>query len=98
MAWPVYRSPSGHYASLMPLGTLLAILGTADTSRNLKKKWGLYHAGVMLMLYADLMVVTLLAFLSLFRFFTDSTLPEQLRTRPPTFPAFIVRIVVVRKS
>jgi hypothetical protein len=29
----------------------------AETARCLKRKWSLYHAGVLILLYADLMVL-----------------------------------------
>jgi hypothetical protein len=75
VAWPACQNPTGTAASLVPVATLLAILGTADAVRNLRKRWGLYHAGVMLMICADLMAVTLLASISLFRVFLLSIEP-----------------------
>ena len=36
---------------------LVAAWGMAETARCLKRKWSLYHAGVLILLYADLMVL-----------------------------------------
>jgi hypothetical protein len=35
----------------------------AEVARCLQRKWSLYHAGVMLLLYTDLMILALLVFL-----------------------------------
>ncbi len=32
--------------------------GMVDTFRCLEKKWSLYHAGVLIMLYTELMILT----------------------------------------
>jgi len=71
-AWPAYRHPDGIFAVLMPLATIVAILGTADTCRHLRRRWDWHHAGVLLMVYADLMAVTLLAFMSISRAYLTS--------------------------
>jgi len=73
-AWPAYQDPSGIFASLMPLATVVAILGTADACRHLRRHWDFHHAGVLLMICADLLAVTLLAFLSISRLYLISTL------------------------
>ena len=36
---------------------MLAILGTIDTIRCVQRRWSFYHAGVLLLLYADLMIL-----------------------------------------
>jgi hypothetical protein len=41
---------------------LLSMWGTAETARCLQKRWSWYHGGVLLLLYADLMVAVLIAF------------------------------------
>jgi len=75
MAWPACLSPTGIVSSLMPLATLLAIVGTADTCRNLRKRWDFHHGGVLLLVYADLMAVTLLGFLSLYPILMNAMIP-----------------------
>ena len=37
--------------------------GMAETGRCLRGTWSLYHAGVLLLLYSDLMILTLIVFL-----------------------------------
>ncbi len=42
---------------------IAAAWGMAETGRCLRAKWSLYHAGVLLLLYSDLMILTLIVFL-----------------------------------
>ncbi len=39
------------------LALLVAAWGMAETARCLQRQWSLYHAGVMILLYADLMIL-----------------------------------------
>lgn len=48
---------------LIVLPWLLSMVGSADTVRNLQRRWSFYHAGVLLCLYMDLMAVALILFL-----------------------------------
>lgn len=36
---------------------LIAAWGMAETARCLERRWSLYHAGVLILLYADLMIL-----------------------------------------
>jgi hypothetical protein len=45
------------------LALLVAIWGMGETSRCMGRKWSLYHAGVLILLYSDLMILTLIVFL-----------------------------------
>ena len=36
---------------------LVATWGMAETARCLQRRWSLYHAGVLILLYADLMIL-----------------------------------------
>ena len=36
---------------------LVAAWGMAETARCLRRKWSLYHAGVLILLYSDLMIL-----------------------------------------
>lgn len=38
------------------------LLGTAETARCIQRRWNLYHGGVILSLYMDLMCVALVLF------------------------------------
>jgi hypothetical protein len=39
------------------LALLVAAWGMAETARCLQRQWSLYHAGVMILLYANLMIL-----------------------------------------
>ena len=39
-----------------------AAWGMVDTARCLSRKWSLYHAGVILLLYSELMILTMVLF------------------------------------
>jgi hypothetical protein len=42
---------------------VLALCGMADVARCLQRRWSLYHAGVLLLLYSDLMILAMIVFL-----------------------------------
>jgi hypothetical protein len=52
-----------HGSSWQFASLLVAAWGMAETGRCLRGKWSLYHAGVLLLLYSDLMILTLIVFL-----------------------------------
>lgn len=37
--------------------------GMGETARCLHRKWDLYHAGILLLLYADLMILAMIVFM-----------------------------------
>jgi hypothetical protein len=43
------------YWQIVPL--LVALLGMAETARCLQRRWSLYHAAVLILLYSDLMIL-----------------------------------------
>jgi hypothetical protein len=43
-----------------------ALLGLVETARCLKRKWSLYHAGVLILLYTELMILTMIIFLTIY--------------------------------
>ncbi len=45
------------------LALLAAGWGMSETGRCLRRKWSLYYAGVLLLLYSDLMILTLIVVL-----------------------------------
>lgn len=49
---------------MLPL--LVAMAGTADTLRCMKKRWSLYHGGVLLLIYMDLMSIFIILFFLLY--------------------------------
>ena len=46
-----------HSSPWQYLTLLTAICGTAETARCLRRKWSLYHAGVLILLYSDLIIL-----------------------------------------
>jgi hypothetical protein len=42
---------------------IVAAWGMADVARCLQRRWSLYHAGVLLLLYSDLMILAMIVFL-----------------------------------
>ena len=45
---------------------LLAFGGMVETARCLERRWSLYHAGVLLLLYTDLMILAMAVVLFLY--------------------------------
>ena len=41
----------------------IALWGMGETARCLHRKWSLYHAGILLLLYSDLMILAMIIFL-----------------------------------
>ena len=48
---------------------LLSFAGTAETVRCIQRRWSLYHGGVILCIYMDLMAVSLVFFFLLYPYF-----------------------------
>ena len=48
------------------LAALAAAWGMLETARCLNRKWSLYHAGVLILLYSELMILALVVFLCLY--------------------------------
>ncbi len=47
-----------HSSDWQMLTLLAAAWGMVETARCLQRKWSFYHAGVMILLYADLIILT----------------------------------------
>ena len=45
---------------------VVGLWGLAETARCLKRKWSLYHAGVLILLYTDLLILTMVIFLAVY--------------------------------
>ena len=60
------RFPSNHATPLLCLPLLTAVAGTLDTARNMRRRWSWYHGGVVLCIYTDLMVLSMIAFFWLY--------------------------------
>ncbi len=46
--------------------TLVALAGTWDTLRCLRARWSFYHGAVMVLLYMDIMAISMILFLFLY--------------------------------
>ncbi len=57
---------NAHGAPVMVVPVLMAGWGTWETTRCLQRKWSFYHGGVLLLLYADVLVLALVVFLMLY--------------------------------
>jgi len=55
-----------HGSPWQSLVAIAAAWGMAETCRCLHRKWSLYHAGVLILLYTDLMILALVVFLCLY--------------------------------
>ena len=58
--------PANRANLLLIFPLLAATAGTLDTARNMRRRWGWYHGGVVLLLYTELMVLSMIAFFWLY--------------------------------
>ena len=52
--------PHNRATMFLLLPTFGAFAGTADTVRCIRKRWSLYHGGVIFCIYMDLMIVAMI--------------------------------------
>ena len=45
------------------LALVIAVWGMGETIRCLQRKWSLYHAGIILLVYTNLMILAMIAFM-----------------------------------
>jgi hypothetical protein len=57
--------PEVHVCLWLIAPFLLTCAATWDTTRCLQRRWNFYHGGVLLLIYVDLMVILMIAFLLL---------------------------------
>jgi hypothetical protein len=55
-----------HSSHWQILAALMVFWGMIETARCLGRRWNLYHAGVLLLLYTDLMILAMAVVLFLF--------------------------------
>jgi hypothetical protein len=60
VAFALSDFPHNRPTLLLILPALFSILGTFDTVRCMRRRWSLYHGGVLLCIYMDLMAVALI--------------------------------------
>lgn len=56
-----------HGSSWQVVALLLGAWGMAETGRCMQGKWSLYSAGVLILLYSDLVIMMLIVFLVAYR-------------------------------
>ena len=75
-AIPISHFPHIRPTLLLLLPSLGTMIGTAETVRCIQRRWSLYHGGVILCIYMDLMAISLVLFLLLYPYFPwTSTTP-----------------------
>ena len=52
-----------HGSPWQALMLVFALWGMGETARCLQRKWSLYHAGILLLLYTNLMILAMIVFL-----------------------------------
>ncbi|HWG17535.1 MAG TPA: hypothetical protein VN678_06705 [Acidobacteriaceae bacterium] len=62
MSFPLAGFPNDRRDPLLIVPALLAICGTLETVRCVRPRWDLYHAGLILLLWMDMMSVCLVCF------------------------------------
>ena len=57
------KFPNNEANPLLILPAFLAMVGTVDTIRNMRRVYSFYHGGVILCIYMDLMAIVMILFL-----------------------------------
>ncbi len=55
-----------HSSRWQIVAALIAFAGMVETARCLDRRWSLYHAGVLILLYTELMILAMAVFLLLY--------------------------------
>lgn len=58
--------PNNRANSLITLPVITALAGTIDHLRCMRTKWSWYHGGVVLLIYMDLMAISMILFFLLY--------------------------------
>lgn len=54
--------PQRHATAFLAIPAIIALAGLLDTLRCMGGRWNLYHGGVLLCIYMDLMAISLIFF------------------------------------
>jgi len=71
ISFPLARFPFDHASPAMILPILGAAAGMAETFRCIRVHWSWYHGAVLLSLYMDVLVLTMILFLALYPLLTQ---------------------------
>ena len=66
IAFLIARFPQNHPSPAMIFPILAAAAGMADAFRCIRMQWSWYHGAVMVSLYMDAMVLTMILFLAIY--------------------------------
>ncbi|HUA99697.1 MAG TPA: hypothetical protein VMA34_15300 [Terracidiphilus sp.] len=55
-----------HHSQWQVVTLVAALGGMVETGRCIRRRWSFYHAGVLVLLYSELMILTVTAFLTFF--------------------------------
>ena len=66
VALPLSDFPNNRNTPLLLLPAIAAIAGLVDHVRCMRSRWSWYHGGVLLLIYMDLMVLSMLLFFLLY--------------------------------
>ncbi len=66
MAFPIAGYPDDRATLKLAIPLLVGLLGFLDTFRCLRLRWSLYHGAVVILLYVDVMAISMILFLFLY--------------------------------
>ncbi len=66
MAFSIAGYPDDRATLKLGLPLIIGLLGFLDTFRCLRLRWSLYHGAVVIMLYVDVMAISMILFLFLY--------------------------------
>ena len=69
LAFLLSHFPDNVANPLLVLPLALAILAAADAARCMRRSWNFYHGAVILTLYSDILIITLILFFLLWPYF-----------------------------
>ncbi len=65
-AFPIAGYPDDRATLKLMIPLLIGLLGFLETFRCLRLRWSLYHGAVVIMLYVDVMAISMILFLFLY--------------------------------
>jgi len=71
ISFPLARFPFAHASPAMIFPILAAVVGMAEAFRCIQMRWSWYHGAVLLSLYMDVLVLTMIFFLALYPLLTQ---------------------------
>jgi hypothetical protein len=66
LAFVLAGFPNAHASLKLLIPTMTGVFGMVDTLRCLRKRWSFYHGGVLLLVYMDVMALSMILFLLMY--------------------------------